>query len=158
MRRTLVGVALALAVTSSAWAQVPGFPNGCDRCRVVSYIDIPADNRIIGAVPSIDRSQQVVVAGWGFGCEDGVPTTRVDVNYADDHGIYHWVPNVEVRWSIYRPDVRAALWTVCPRVTSTSGFAVFLAAGSVPPGPRTLAINVWVGPLYETQYRTIFIK
>src|SRR3990170_6765099 len=93
---------LASAALAVMLGQVPGFPNNCPKCGVVSYVDLPND----GAT----ATEGLYIAGWGFECESGAAADRVDVFYQGDDGVF--VPaggsgapgNGEVYGRLVRPD------------------------------------------------------
>lgn len=135
--------------------QVPGYPNGCARCGVFSYVDVPS-------VETTVSQGAIYLAGWGFECESGSPADRVDVFYQGDDGWY--VPaggagnhgNGDLYFGVPRPDVQAAYTGSCPNVTTQSGWHFYFTQ-PVPLGTRQLAINVWRGPYFQTHYRTVTV-
>lgn len=118
---------------------------------VVSWVDVPAPETLLSA--------DGLLAGWGFECYTGAATDRVDVWYQGDDGNFVPVqtPGAATLYpGLYRPDVRAAFAGACPNVTPWVGWHVYVHA-PIPSGRRTLAINVWRGPYYQTHVRTVVI-
>jgi hypothetical protein len=146
----------ALSALAVMLGQVPGYPNNCTRCGVISYVDIPANGA--GVVEG-----SLYIAGWGFECESGQPADRVDVFYQGDNGDY--VPaggagahgNGDLYQGLARPDVQAAFRGHCPTLGGYTGWH-FYFTHAVPPGTRQLAINVWRGAYFQTHYRTVTIR
>jgi hypothetical protein len=144
----------ASAALAVMLGQVPGFPNNCPRCGVISYVDFPSDG--------VAAAQELYIAGWGFECESGTAVDRVDVFYQGDDGVF--VPaggsgahgNGDLYGSLLRPDVRAAFGAHCPNLGANSGWH-FYFTHNLPPGTRRLAINVWRGAYFQTHYRTVTI-
>lgn len=126
----------------------------CPSCVVQSYVDIPAAN----AQPTVGSYQPWGVAGWGFLCESGIATHRVDLFYRGDDGYDHPIAYAALTnyWDINRPDVVTAFVGTCPNVYGHwTGYTVQIAGGAVPPGTRLITVNVWVEPYFHTEYRTL---
>ena len=157
MKRTILGVIVAVGLFSQgAIAQVPGYPNGCLKCGVYSYIDTPADP--MAALPIL--TNDIVIEGWGFECESGQPANRVDVWYSDASGVF---TNVDYRRvtlipGYTRADVFEGFRSHCPNVSGVTGFSAVVEAGAVPIGTRVLIINVWRGPYYQQSRRVVVIR
>lgn len=149
MKRMALGALIALALicsARSAHAQtVPGYPGGCPTCIVVS---------------NIDWANHYVVAGWAFGCADGLAVNRVEAWYQTDQG--PWVPakifpdgrvsflNEFTFVPIPRPDVAAAFSPWCPRVTANAGFH-YIFVEPLPPGARWIYVTTWRGNIMHGQ-------
>lgn len=152
MRRILLGVVVALACSLGVSAQIPGLPNGCPTCGVVSYVDLPAPEATVSA-------SAFTLQGWGFECFSGRVADRVDIHYQDYDG--YWRPLLQPvtalhYGSIARPDVEAVYQPYCPNVGTMTGWS--LAVTNPPPlGLRRVQINVWRGPYYEVHRRTYLI-
>jgi hypothetical protein len=146
----------AVSALAVMLGQVPGFPNNCAKCGVISYVDIPSDGTGV-------LQGSLYLAGWGFECESGQAVDRVDVFYQSDNGDF--VPaggagahgNGALYASLVRPDVKAAFGAHCPNLGGTSGWHFYFTK-SVPPGVRQLAINVWRGAYFQTHYRTVTVR
>lgn len=155
MKRLLLGVIGALALATAAGAQIPNYQNGCPSCVVYSNVDIPGP----GPAPVVGTGQPWGVAGWGFRCQDGQPTHRVDLFYTGDDGLYHPIPSSAILadyWDLNRPDVVAASVGTCPAIYGQwVGYTVIVAGGAVPAGTRTIAVNVWVGPYVRQETRLV---
>lgn len=146
---------IASIVIATLLAQIPGYPNGCARCGVISYVDLPSDSATV-------LQGAIYIAGWGFECESGTAADRVDVFYQGDDGWY--VPaggagnhgNGDLYLGVARPDVQAAYAGYCPGVTGTSGWHFYFTQ-ALPLGTRQLAINVWRGPYVQTHFRIVTV-
>lgn len=150
----VVVVVVALCVTAVlVRAQVPGYPNGCASCVVYSWIDNPAQ----GDVPSVRRSTDWIIGGWGFLCQSGGPVDRADVWYRADDG--EWTPALGTYEFYYgpRPDVFGIFWPSCPALAYyESGFsAVYRDTWRLPLGERDVMLYVWRGPYFEAHVRRI---
>ena len=127
---------------------------GCPLCIVYANVDIPS----AATVPVVGSYQPWGVAGWGFLCESGAPTHRVDLWYLGDDAANHPIPSSALTdyWDLNRPDVWLAYVGTCPNVyAQTTGYTVIVAGGAVPPGTRTITINTWVGPYMAQETRTV---
>lgn len=156
MRRSLLlALAVVAALTTASAAQVPGSPFGsCDRCFLVSWVDVPAD----AASPTASRSAGFIAAGWGFVCEGGAPADRIDVFYQKDDGYFTPLrqPGGATFYALERPDVAAAYAPYCPRVNDYTGWHLWVT--NMPPvGTRQVMFVVWRGPHKEIHYRTLSI-
>ena len=69
----------AISALAVMLGQVPGFPNSCAKCGVISYVDVPSDGTAV-------MQGALFLAGWGFECESGQAVDRVDVFYQADNG------------------------------------------------------------------------
>lgn len=156
MRRSLLfALAVVAALTTAPAAQIPGAPFGnCDRCFMISWVDVPAT----GATPTVSRSAGFMAAGWGFVCEGGAPADRVDVFYQKDDGYFAPVkqPAGSTFYALERPDVAAAYEGHCPKVNSYTGWHLWVT--NLPPaGTRQVLFVVWRGAQRENHYRTLTI-
>ena len=151
IKRFSLALGFAL-ITSTAFAQVPGFPNGCRDCVVYSYVDDAPDGATVAAAG-------LTFEGWGFECNSGQGIDRVDVWFQDYEGIYHPLEQGDgaLTHGIYRPDVRAHYAPYCPNVTGDSGWRLTLN-NPPPTGLRRLVINVWRGPIFQTHERLYLVK
>lgn len=146
----------ALAVGVSA--QIPGYPNGCARCGVRSFIDTPGDSTDAAFLPVV--SGEWIIGGWGFECQSGRLADRVEVSYSNDRGFYAPVPTYLTRLEtgIARPDVQAAFNAGCLDTPHDAGFHLRLYPGAIPSGVRVLVITVWRGPYMAQSRRTIVVR
>ena len=148
----------AISALAVMLGQVPGFPNSCAKCGVISYVDVPSDGTAV-------MQGALFLAGWGFECESGQAVDRVDVFYQSDNGDF--VPaggagvhgNGELYAGLYRPDVQAAFAPIARTLaaaaagtsTSRSRFrpacdAWRSTSGAVPTSRRT------TGPLPSAEF------
>lgn len=146
MKRILFAtlVALAISVTYTR-------AQGCPSCFVVSWIDAPGNG------DTVSNSAGWWIGGWGFLCESGHPVERVDVYYRGDDGYFRPAGATVLYSNLYRPDVINAFVAGCPNLYGKDVGWMAFPNGSVPPGFRELAINVWVGPYYQTHMRYIMV-
>jgi hypothetical protein len=145
MVKCILGLILAVLLASVPLAaQVPGYPTGCPRCGVVSYIDWIAPT-----------TEGLTIAGWAFECQGGTPADRVDVFYRADSGYFVPVAAHLLNFSIYRPDVANAFRGACA-TPDNAGFGTVID-GYLPSGARDVAINVWRGPYVNTHIRAIIV-
>lgn len=151
MRKLLLVCALAtLCLVSSS----PVSARQCPACVVESYIDIPDPSTL----PVVGTAQPWGVAGWGFLCESGQATHRVDLFYRGDDGFDHPIPSSALTnyWDLNRPDVSTAFASACPNVYGHwTGYTVIIAGSAVPVGTRLITVNTWVGPYLHTEYRSL---
>lgn len=151
LKRFALALGLAL-ITSTAFAQVPGYPSGCKDCVVYSWVDTPSDGDTVEA-------SNLTFEGWGFECFSGQVINRVDVFYQDYDGFYR--PLKQGDWTLTtglpRQDVQDAYSGHCRNVSTYTGWRLTLN-NPPPPGLRRIAINIWRGPLFETHHRLYLIK
>lgn len=157
MRRVLLFVALLFVAPSLASAQVPDFPNGCDKCVVFAYADHlePAD------VPVVSLTADWRIDGWGFECSGGAPIDRVDVWYWVASPRFAeggaWEPAGGTYALTYgdRPDTRAAFRAHCPAMGSDVGFSATYDPVRIPRGVHHIRLVFWRGPLKTHQHYRI---
>ncbi len=151
IKRLVLSLTFAL-VAGTAFAQIPGYPNGCKDCVVYSYVDNAPDGATVEAAT-------MAFEGWGFECNSGQASTHVDVWYQDYDGLYR--PLKQAEWTlttgVARPDVRDHYLPYCANVTAYSGWRLVLA-NPPPAGLRRMVINVWRGPLFEGHQRLYLVK
>jgi hypothetical protein len=159
MRRTLLGLIIALGGSVGLLAQQPLFDGGrgqfpgCPGCGVYSYVDSPTPEQTVSA-------SNFVIEGWGFECVSGLVADRVDLSYQDYDG--YWRPLLQPAYtlnygSIPRPDVWMAYRPACPGVPANSGWHL-LVTNPPPVGLRRVLITVWHGPYYEKHWRTYLVR
>lgn len=149
MKHTVITAIFLLTMPLIGRAQVPGYPTGCARCSVISYVDLPAAEATVSA-------SDFVLHGWGFECESGRPADRVDVFVQDYRGYWRPLKAPALDYgSIMRDDVQQAYAPYCPSVASNTGWS--LRVPDAPLGLRRVQINVWRGPYYEVHRRTYLI-
>jgi len=114
--------------------------DACPTCRVEAVID--------WVLPS---GTGTMLAGWGFGCADGLPADRVDVWYEDDNGVSH-PQKSELRYRhVDRPDVTTFSQNIGCTPAYNPGFGVVVATPTT--GYRAVRANVWRSGLMHPPIR-----
>lgn len=144
MKKILVAIALIL-FAAPAFAQVPGYPNGCATCYINGFMDLPSPTQVVTVAPGA----QFGAAGWSYFCYDGQEADRYNVFWYDESGNGHQIASSAVHvYQFDRPDVRAAFGGACPAINGSrnNGFWVVVDYGQIPVGTHIVAINLWHGP------------
>src|SRR5262245_949121 len=114
---------------------------------VFAHVDTPASGQTMPA-------WTFYVAGWSFDCDTGVTPDQTSIGFWNlDQGGW-WFPNFTVMRGVYRPDVQQAFSGLCPAVTDTTGFHLYL--NSPVPAPGRWRVYVSWAAMDGTQYSEQF--
>jgi hypothetical protein len=127
--------------------QIPGYPNGCEKCGLKSAVDWVQ-------MVDLPEGRRPVVAGYAVECFSG--------HRADRAYVYAWdgernVPvAAEIRWTIARPDVQAVWAPVCYDfpIDAMVGFGLVLT-GPLPPHTTRLSVALGWGAYQQTHTITV---
>ena len=147
--KTLTAFMLALAASVTLSAQIPGYPNGCEKCGLKSEVDW------VQMADLGPEGRKPVIAGWAFECFSGHTADRVYV-YALTGG--HYVNlKAELRWrDLPRPDVQAVWAPVCYNVPTNAGVGFgIVILDDLPADTTRLSIAVGWGAYQQTHSVTV---
>lgn len=136
MKKILMAVVVAAVVALSAHASA----QGCATCYVASNIDAAYTSH---------------VEGWGFECNSGATLSHFDAYYYDASGGLHRLADAYIINGLERMDVYSYFLNGggCPSVPINSGLHIYFP--TPPPTGSTVAIVLWYGSIYSTQYVTV---